>query len=253
MAPDLNVPSLTVFRNRKELCQKAADLFIRLSRKVISVKGRFTVVLSGGSTPQGLYRYLASPDIQKQLLWEKVHFFWGDERFVSKTHSDSNYGWARDHFFSKIPVPETHIHPIQTEGFTPQESANHYENTLKSFFKEGGFPRFDLVLLGIGEDGHTASLFPGVPALEERERWVEALFVEKIGAYRITLTPPAINSADRILFLVTGREKAAILREIFDPEKNGDYPVHRIRPVQGVLTFYVDQEAAGQLPEKNDR
>lgn len=248
MAHALNVPPpLTVCRNPAELYQKAGALFIHLSRQIISVKGRFTVVLSGGSTPQGLYRYLTRPDIQKQILWKKIHFFWGDERFVAKTHSDSNYGWARDHFFSKIPVPEAHIHPIQTEGLTPQESANHYENILKNFFKEGAFPGFDLVFLGLGEDGHTASLFPGVSALDERNHWVAAPFVEKIETYRITLTLPVFNSADHILFLVTGKGKAAILKDVFDSQKKGDYPIQRIRPVQGALSFYVDQGAASQL------
>lgn len=244
---------LKVWRNRTELYQQAGALFIQLSKRAISVKGRFTVALSGGATPQGLYLSLADPVIQKQFSWEKIHFFWGDERFVPKDHPDSNSGWVKKNFFSKITVPESNIHPIETDGYTPQEAARVYEKRLKTFFPGGDFPRFDLIFLGLGEDGHTASLFPGLPELEEQVKWVVAPYVKKDKAARITLTLPVFNSADQIVFLVAGQEKAPVLKAVFDPQKKENYPAQRIQPIRGSLSFYVDQAAAGQLPGKNVR
>ncbi len=254
MAPALDFPPLLkVWRNRTELYQQAGALFIELSKRAISAKGFFTVALSGGATPRGLYLSLANPVIQKQVSWDKIHFFWGDERFVPKDHPDSNSGWVKKNFFSKIAVPESNIHPIETDGVSPQEAAMAYEKRLKIFFTGGGFPGFDLVFLGLGEDGHTASLFPGLPEVEEQVRWVVAPDVKKGEAARITLTLPVFNSADQIVFLVAGQEKAAVLKAVFDPRKKENYPAGRVQPIQGSLLFYVDQAAIGQLYGKNVR
>ena len=204
----------------------------------------FAVNLSGGSTPRRLYQLLGTPEIASRFPWSRTHWFWGDERFVPHDHPDSNYGMARDAFLSRVPAPEDNIHAIPTEGLSPEGAAAAYEATLKRFYGSDtlaqGRPLFDVTLLGIGENGHTASLFPGQPALQETQRWVVAV----IGAMpepRITLTYPALDSSGDVAFVVTGTGK----RDVVARAQSGDrtIPASLVRPV-GRLHWFTDRAAA---------
>lgn len=204
----------------------------------------FAVCLAGGSTPQGLYECLAAPAIASRFPWSRVHWFWGDERFVPHDHPDSNFRMAYDAFLSQVPVPGGNIHPIPTEGLSPEQAAAAYESTLKRFY---GAERphaersiFDVTFLGIGEDGHTASLFPGHPALEEDRRWVLAVLGAMPEA-RITLTYPVLDSSRDLAFLVAGASKMKILARAKAGDPN--IPAARVRPA-GRLHWFADRAAA---------
>lgn len=207
-------------------------------------QGAFAVCLSGGSTPRRLYECLAGPGIARRFPWSRAHWFWGDERLVPHDHPDSNYGMARAALFSRVPAPEENIHAIPTEGLSPEQAAGAYEKTLKRFYGAETLapdrPLFDVALLGIGEDGHTASLFPDHPALDEERRWVVAV----VGARpepRITLTYPVLDSSRDLAFLATGAEKRDVLRRARAGERA--LPAARIRPV-GRLHWFADRAAA---------
>jgi 6-phosphogluconolactonase len=206
----------------------------------------FAVSLSGGSTPHRLYECLAEPPVVARFPWGRVHWFWGDERFVPHNNRDSNYGMARDALLSRVPVPDDRVYPIPTEGLLPEQAAAEYEATLKRFYGANTLaserPLFDVTLLGIGENGHTASLFADQPALQETQRWVSAV----IGATsepRITLTYPALNSSRDVAFLVTGKEK----RDVVARAQGGDraLPAALVRPV-GRLHWFTDRDAASE-------
>lgn len=205
------------------------------------------VSLSGGSTPKALFELLASDEFKRRFPWQRVSWFWGDERFVPQDHPDSNYRMAHEALFSKVPVPPESIHPVSIEG-TPEDAARRYELTLQRAYGsktiDSARPLFDVTLLGLGADGHTASLLPGEPVLQERERWVAAVAHGRPET-RITMTYPAIESSQRVLFLVAGREKASILRAIRSGKS--DTPAARVRPV-GQLLWFVDRAAAGGGP-----
>ena len=204
----------------------------------------FAVCLSGGSTPRRLYEWLAVPEIASRLPWSRTHWFWGDERFVPHDHRDSNYRMARDAFLSRVPVPDDNIHAVPPEGLSPEQAASAYETTLKRFYGADrlapGRPLFDVTLLGIGEDGHTASLFPGQPALQETRRWVVAVIGAK-SEPRITLTYPALDSSREVAFLVTGKEKRSVLARA----QAGDraLPAAVVHPI-GRLHWFMDRTAA---------
>jgi 6-phosphogluconolactonase len=204
----------------------------------------FAICCSGGSTPKRLYELLAAPAIAARFPWERVHWFWGDERFVPHDHPDSNYRMVRDALFARVAVPSRNIHPVPTTNLTPEQAAAEYEETLKSFYgAEALDPArrlFDVTLLGLGEDGHTASLFPGHPALAEERRWVVAVIGAKSEA-RITLTYPALDGSRDVAFLVTGASK----RDVLARARAGDrtLPAGRIRPV-GKLHWFTDRAAA---------
>jgi 6-phosphogluconolactonase len=208
----------------------------------------FAVCLSGGSTPRPLYERLADPAFAASFPWRRTHWFWGDERFVPHEHPDSNYRMARDAFLARVGAPADTIHPIPTEGLSPEQSAAAYETTLKRFYGAGtlapGRPLFDVNLLGIGEDGHTASLFPGQPALHETERWVVAVVGAKPLA-RITLTFPALDSSRDVAFLVAGKAKrGAVARaQAGDPA----IPAAMVHPT-GRLRWLMDKDAAPAGP-----
>jgi 6-phosphogluconolactonase len=207
--------------------------------------GPFRVSLSGGSTPKTLYELLASPEFKDRFPWRNVSWFWGDERFVPYDDPESNYRMVREAMLAKAPVPRENIHPVPVDG-SPEDAVRRYERTLQEAYGattlDPARPLFDLTLLGLGPDGHTASLLPGDPVLEERERWVAAVAHGR-PEVRITMTYPAIDSSRRVAFLVTGREKAAILRTIRSGTSH--LPAARIRPV-GELVWFVDQAAADQ-------
>jgi 6-phosphogluconolactonase len=231
------------------LFRAAADEFTRAAREAITARGRFSVALAGGNTPRGAYALLAEGDARAHLRWDKVHFFFGDERNVPPGHPDSNYRMAQEALFSRIAVPEGNIHRIEGE-LKAEEAADAYQRLLRSFFtlQPGQMPRFDLVLLGMGSDGHTASLFPGSAALTETSRLVVANWVERFKAFRITLTFPVLNHAAEVLFLVSGTDKAEMLRNVLEGDPSGvAYPAQRVRPDAGRVLWYADHAAAASL------
>jgi 6-phosphogluconolactonase len=233
-----------VFDNPEAVAQAAADRFVQASTEAIAARGRFDVALSGGTTPKRVYQLLASKDYRNKVDWGRVHIFFGDERCVPMDHPDSNYRMVREALLSQVPIPNENIFPIQGDG-DPKLNAQKYEQQLRKLFKDSDWPRFDLVFLGLGEDAHTASLFPGTSALHEDKAWVVANWVEKLNTWRITLTVPAINHAARILFLVTGSSKAKPLSAVING--SGNSPAQLINPSNGSLEWLIDKAAAELL------
>ncbi len=250
------VPVFEVFEDAAAMIRRAAGEFVELAQSAVHRYGRFTVALSGGSTPKGLYEILSDPTqtFREQIPWEKTHFFWGDERHVPPEHKDSNYRMAAEAMLFQAPVPEENIHRVRGEEAEAGTAASEYETHLKSFFRVegGGFPRFDLVLLGMGADGHTASLFPGTDVVFEAHRMVAPVWIEKSEACRITVTPPVLNNAACIIFLLAGEEKAAALQSVLHGEFHPEvYPSQIISPPNGRLLWLMDNGAAACLPEFN--
>jgi 6-phosphogluconolactonase len=241
--------------NAQELSRFAAEQFVLRAVEAQREKELFTVVLAGGSTPKTLYELLVDTNepYRAQLGWEKIHFFWGDERHVPPDHPDSNYRMAFETMLARVPVPSKNVHRIKSEIGDAGEVAHEYEETLVQFFRlgKGQFPRFDLVLLGMGSDGHAASLFPNSDVINEKERLVVAPWIEKLMSYRITLTPPVLNNAASVIFVVRGAEKANALREVLEGDYRPEcFPAQIIRPLTGKTLWLVDREAA-QLLETN--
>ena len=237
---------LEICRDPQELYAKAASLFTQRAKEAVSTQGRFCVALSGGSTPEGIYRLLAGEPFRSQVPWSEVHVFWGDERCVGPMDPASNYRLAERSLISSVPIPSQNVHRIAGE-LLPEEAARTYAQTLREIFSpRGGMPRFDLILLGMGVDGHTASLFPASSALGETDRWVAAHFVQNVNAWRITLTLPVLNQAAHVMFLVSGRDKAAMVRRVIE-DRSDSPPAGLVRPAEGRLLWLVDREAAGQL------
>ena len=241
-----------VFRTSEALAQAAAERFASSAAEAIRAGGRFVVALSGGSTPRSLYALLAKGAYATRIDWSRVQVFWGDERCVPPTSPMSNYRMAREALLDHVPVPDKNVHRIRGED-DPAAAAAAYERELREMF---GTPdrspmpglSFDLILLGLGEDGHTASLFPGLAAVRETERWVVAEYVARASMWRVTLTPVLINAAAEVVFLVTGREKAAILRRVLDgPYQPGALPAQVVAPRGGQLRWLVDGAAAANL------
>jgi 6-phosphogluconolactonase len=238
---------LRVFPSREELFQAAASDFVSFAGEAVSARGRFTVSLSGGSTPKGLYQLLASNAVGP-IPWEKVFLFWGDERHVPPDSPGSNYRMVSEALLTHVPIPADHTFRVHAENPDADAAARLYERAVCDFFSltPGQFPCFDLVLLGMGPDGHTASLFPGTAALHERNRLFVANWVEKFKTYRLTFTLPVLNGAANVAFLVSGADKAPALKEIISvPAPTVDYPASLIQPASGTLTWLVDQEVAG--------
>jgi 6-phosphogluconolactonase len=246
---------ILVARNLDELSRYAAELFVTLSQRAGDVEGeRFTVALAGGETPRRLYALLASADYATQVPWERVHVFWGDERHVQPDDPASNYRMAYDELLSRVPIPPENVHRMRAELPDAHEAARTYEDDLRGFFglQPGALPRFDLVLLGLGADGHTASLFPRTDADRPEgpigEHLVAAPWVEKLNAYRLTLTPRVLNNADVVVFLVSGEGKAAMVHAVLEGPLHPDLlPAQLIAPTHGTLLWLVDQAAAAQL------
>lgn len=235
-----------VFDDLAGLIAAAAAEVVRAAAHAVAEQGRFTWALSGGGTPRGLYRLLASDHYRERMPWSAVHFFWGDERHVPPDDAESNYRMAREEMLDAVPAPPENVHRIHAEEEAAR-AAVEYESELRSFFalSPGELPRFDLVLLGIGKDGHTASLFPGNDAIHERERLVIAPWVEAQRSFRITFTAPVLNSARRALFLVSGEEKAGALHAILEgPREPERYPA---QIVEGEVLWMVDRAAARLL------
>ena len=235
--------NLRVYNDARELSEAAAQLFVEEARSRIDESGRFAVALAGGSTPKMTYEILAREyGGPEDLDWSKVHAFFGDERSVPPDHEDSNYRMAQEALLSHVPVGSVHRMRGEME---PREAAALYEEELEEFF--GGPPVLDLVLLGIGEDGHTASLFPDTPALDARDRWAVENPVEKLNTTRLTLTVPAVDAARKVAFLVAGEGKAEALEEILEGDANPHkYPAKLVRP-EAELAWMVDRAAARLL------
>ena len=239
---------LEILADPEALSRRVADWLVEIST---ARGGVFTLALSGGGTPRRLYELLAGPLYRDVFPWHRTHLFWGDERFVPRDDASSNYRMVRDAMLSRAPIPATNIHPVPTEGITPEAAASDYERELKSFYGaerlDPARPLFDVNLLGLGPDGHTASLLPGTAVLEERERWVVAVVGPKSTpeSTRITLTYPALESSRHVAFLVAGKEK----REIFSRFRRGEQtlPAARLRPI-GTLHLFADAAAARDMP-----
>ena len=237
---------IKTFQDSGNLAKAAAVHFVECAQEAISNHGFFSVVLSGGSTPRATYEVLATVEYVQRIEWERVHVFWGDERCVAPNHEDSNYRMAFDVMLANLPIPVKQIYRMMGET-EPKEAAKDYENWLQSFFA-GKPPRFDLILLGLGNDGHTASLFPGTKALSETKRWVLANYVRNLSTWRLTMTPRLINQAANVTFLVSGEDKADILLRVlagrYTPE---EIPAQIIRPDHGQMRWLVDAGAAALL------
>lgn len=234
------------FADIRQAGRAAVAYIIKIAKAAVMEKGFFTLVLSGGSTPKTMYAMLSEPANAEQVAWQQTHVFWGDERWVPPTHPDSNYRLAEKELLSKIPLPSENIHQITTGYASPEIAAEIYEKNLRDFFgstsqvemnaptADLSLPRFDLVLLGMGQDGHTASLFPGTDILKEKEKWVaavpEARGVPQVP--RITLTLPVLNQAQNILFLISGKRKKEVLKTILAHPGDAErlYPAAHIRP-----------------------
>jgi 6-phosphogluconolactonase len=261
---------LTIAKNIDELNWQVAEWIIGYINEMLEKTDRFTLALSGGSTPKNLYQLLASGEFKNKVHWQKLHIFWGDERCVPFTDDRSNAKMAFDVLLSHVPVPRSQIHVMRTD-IDPNASANEYEQILKSYFHEpSGEPRFtnresipqsksstavgavesslstfDLVLLGLGDNAHTLSLFPGEAIVHERNCWVKAVFVKEVNMQRITLTAPVVNLSSRVAFLVSGKDKATAVSHVLLNEYNPDlYPAQIIKPVRGDLYWFMDEAAA---------
>ena len=242
---------IKIVADSEALCQEAADEI--LGRITATLRGveLFTIALSGGSTPKNLYALLAgSTPYLDEIPWSKIHFFWGDERHVPPDHPQSNFRMAREAMLSQAPVPDQNIHRVRAEEPNADKAAAEYEQEIRAFFKlaNGQLPCFDCILLGMGSDGHTASLFPGTVALQEKQRLVVANYVDKFQAYRITMTAPVLNNAETIIFLVGGKDKAETLQKVLedDPQPNL-FPSQLIQPSHGQLLWIIEQAAASRL------
>ena len=240
---------IRILTTPQELFSTAAEEVVRAANEAVKQRGRFTIALAGGSTPKSLYNLLAT-NARTALPWDRMFFFFGDERHVPPSDPDSNYRMADESMLSKIPVPAANVFRIPAENPDAEAVAEAYEETLKKFFalQPGQFPRFDLILLGMGPDGHTASLFPGTAALQEKKRLVVANWVEKMKTHRITLTLPVLNAAHCIIFLVSGIDKASVLRTVLEEDVSAEqYPSKLVRPRDGKLIWLLDRAAASQL------
>ena len=235
--------TVEVLTDKPALVERAKDLILSRLQTAIEARDRFTIALAGGSTPKPLYEALSN----QSLPWSKIHIFWGDERYVPATHEDSNQLMTRQAWLDKVDIPDRNIHPVNTTSQDPERDAREYEARLQEVFqtKQGEFPAFDLILLGMGDDGHTASLFPQTEALEVRDRLITV--GNKDGQPRITFTVPLINQASCVIFLVAGANKRPALKEVF--AEQGDeiqYPSRLIQP-QGELIWLLDRAAAAEL------
>ncbi len=240
-------PQVRIFASPEHLFHAAAENFCRIGQQAIRDRGRFVVALSGGSTPRGMHEELVK-DFPAQLSWKDAFFFWSDERHVPPTDADSNYRMANETLLSKLPIPADHIFRVPAEMPNAGAAAESYEQTMHDFFRPAAssFPRFDLILLGMGPDGHTASLFPGTTALDEKQHWVVANWVEKFSTFRITFTYPVLNHSANVMMLVSGADKSTMVaRALKDPAAN--LPCQGVKPVDGDVMWYLDKAAGANL------
>ena len=244
-------PDVRILINIDAIAKRAAQDFLQSATQAVSERGSFTVALSGGSTPKALNSLLATDAaLRSQLPWDKMYMYFGDERSVGPDHADSNFRMATETMLSKVPIKPEQVFRIQGEYKDTEKAAQEYEQVLRTSFKiaDGQFPRFDLVFLGIGNEGHTASLFPGTKALHETKRLAARNWVGKLYTNRITLTAPVINSAARVVFMATGADKTLALKGILEgPHEPDQLPAQLIQPPNGKLVWLVDTVAGGML------
>jgi len=244
------LPGVFVYPDPTEVARAAARLFVDYAWQAISRYGKFMVAISGGNTPRQFFEMLASAEFRGQVDWAKVHIFWTDERAVPPEHPDSNYGMARRELLLRVPIPQANVHRMEAESPNIGRAAHDYEEVLRQYLEldDRGFPRFHLILLGLGTDGHTASLFPGTRVTRQTSRWVSTPTVAKLNARRMTLTLPVLDAALRVVFLVVGAEKAEILRAVLLGKADPPLPAQMVQPREdGSKLFLVDQAAAALL------
>jgi len=234
--------------DRPALIQAAADYWLAQAQLAIGQRGVFHVALTGGSTPQPLYRKLATPAMATQLDWSCVHIFIGDERYVPYDHPDSNFGMAKHCLLDHVPVPQANLHPVPTHFLQASEAAADYAKLLQALVSSSGgqLPILDLVMLGMGDDGHTASLFPDTEILLENQQTVAAVYVDKLAAWRVSMTYPLLNQARQTMVMVSGESKAGILAHVLQADSERIYPIQSVLPV-GEMHWFIDQAAAGKL------
>ena len=237
------MPELHVLPTTEEAAQAKAQFVAALARECTAAQGRFNIALSGGSTPRRLYEVLASPPYSKEMAWDRWQMFWSDERCVPADHEDSNYRMAREELLDHVAIPDTNVHRMRGDD-DPHEAAQAYEAVVREVVQSQA-PSFDLILLGIGDDGHTASLFPGTEALGEQDRLVVDNWVPDLQVHRITFTLPLINAAKVVAFLDTDETKAGVLRQVLEPAPGEDMPpAGLVRPSPGVVHWFLTKQAA---------
>ena len=235
-----------ILPDSEHLASAVAEHFVALAGEAIAARGLFSVALSGGSTPLAAYALLATGEYAVRVDWGRIHVFWGDERCVPPDHVDSNYRMAREALLDNVSVPQQHVHRLRG-GACPRDVAVLYEVELRKIFR-AGVPRFDLILLGLGQDGHTASLFPGAEVLDEQRRWVVAHYVDSVQGWRVTLSPLVINAARNVTFIVSGADKSDVVREVLEgPSQPYLLPAQLVKPDEGHLLWLLDEEAAALL------
>ncbi|OCK51584.1 6-phosphogluconolactonase [Chryseobacterium sp. CBo1] len=233
--------NITIFNDLDVLYKKSADLFVELSEKAIQKRGKFVVALSGGSSPKAIFSLLSTPEYADEIEWNKIYFFWVDERWVSLDDEKSNFKMTLETLLDKVPVNKDQIFPMYKDGIEPKDYAKQYEAQITNVLGDDG--TFDFILLGMGDDGHTASLFPGEKVLHEKEKWVDAYYLKPQEMYRITLTEPIINKAENILIVTFGQSKKHALNEVLNGDYNPElYPLQLIEKKDGVQIF-TDEEA----------
>lgn len=255
---------LNIAKNSEELNWQFAEWIVSIINDVLQKQNRFTIALSGGNTPKKLYRLLATDEFKNKIDWKHLHIFWGDERFVPFTDERNNAKMAFDSLLSHVPVPKSQIHIMRTD-IDPLVSANDYEETLKKYFPQAASyelsthdmesqtisskaQTFDLVLLGLGDNAHTLSLFPGEQIIQEKKRWVQSVFVKEVNMERLTLTAPVVNLSASVAFLVGGQDKADAVAHVLLNDYTPDmYPAQVIKPLNGELYWFLDEAAAMRL------
>lgn len=242
--------NINVFKSKTEVAKAAAELMIEIAEKAIEKRGKFSLVLSGGSTPENLFSLLATPEYRDKIDWKKTFIFWGDERFVPADDNLNNAYKAKSLLLNHLTIPSKNIFPIPV-NISPDLAAKKYEIAIKKFFGKN-IPQFDLVFLGLGEDGHTASLFPGSDVVFEKTELIREVYVEEQKMYRITMTAVLINKAHTIVFLVEGKKKAEVLNTVLNEPSNPEkFPAQIIHADEGNLYWYVDEKAAALLHAKS--
>jgi len=248
--PQEILPGVHVYSEAAEVARGATRLFIDYAWQAIAKYGQFMVALSGGNTPSAMFKLLASDEFKGQVDWAKVHVFWGDERAVPPTNAESNYGVARRELLIRVPIPEGNVHRMEAEKASIGRAAHEYEEILRKYLEldDRGFPKFHLIFLGLGKDGHTASLFPGTRVTRQTSRWVSTPMVTKLNMRRMTLTLPVLDAESRVVFLVTGPDKAEILRTVLQGKSEPPLPAQLVQPRnRGQKLFLVDKAAAAML------
>ena len=241
-------PNLQIAKDAEALAREGAELFLRIAQESVRSRNRFTAAISGGSSPRGMNRLLAREPFRSEIPWSDTHLFWVDERLLPYDNPESNFGAARDDFLSGVPIPEGNVYPMPVE-LAPADGAEAYQRELNDFFNDPAMPVFDLIFLGLGPDGHTASLFPGSsPDPSGQEPWVISVTGGNPNVARLTLTYPVLNSARHAVMLVSGSDKADIVRQIIFGEPPL-LPAHYIEPRSGTMTWLLDRSAASMLPE----